>query len=162
MKCDEYQLLIGDMVDGEPWNPRSAYLFTHMAECTECQRFLRHLLKLRNIEAESALEDSVAAANAAGHFAVAARTASAPGASHDAHKRKWKPDRSPSGILRRQIRMSVSSAAVTLVMLIVWSGAVSFTLMSGGNSAGRSENDQFPQNPVPHALMRSEPGHSTP
>ena len=59
MTCDEYEFLISDMVDGEPGGPRSADLFVHMAECPECQRFLRYLLKLRNIETESAFEESL-------------------------------------------------------------------------------------------------------
>jgi predicted anti-sigma-YlaC factor YlaD len=37
MKCEEYQILIGEYLDGEVRNGRVTALFTHLSECAECR-----------------------------------------------------------------------------------------------------------------------------
>jgi hypothetical protein len=157
MKCEEYELLISDMVDGEQGTPRSADLFVHMADCAECQRFLRYLLKLRNIAANSSFEESPGAA----HPVSASGRRDAPPVTVPAREMNIS-DRSSSRILRKQIRMSVSSAAVTLVMLIVWTVAISLTVMRGENSGLQRERDQFKLNSMPSALTPSSQEHISP
>lgn len=152
MKCAEYELMISSMVDGEPGTARSAELFVHLARCTECQGFLRYLLKLRNVEADSMTEDSLPAALPAG--------ASARADDQRAREREM-PDRPAHGILRRQIRMSVPSAAITLVMLVLWTVVFSFTIMRGDGSGVHGERDQFQQPSIRSVLMRSALDHSS-
>ena len=141
--------MISSLVDGEGGTARSAELFVHLAICTGCQRFLRYLLKLRNAEADLITEDSLPAVG------------SAP-ADHLRAREREMTDRRPHRILRRQIRMSVPTAAIALVMLVLWTVAFSFTIMRGEGPGAGGERDQFQQPSMQTVVMQSTPDESSP
>jgi hypothetical protein len=149
MKCEEYELMISSLVDGEEGTARSAELFVHLANCTGCQRFFRYLLKLRNAEADPITEGSLPAV-------ASAR------ADHLRARERDITDRPPHGILRRQISMSVPTAAIALVMLVLWTVAFSFTIMRGEGSGVGIERDQFQRPSMQTVVMQSTPDESSP
>jgi len=141
MTCENYELMISEMVDGEPGTGGSGEVFIHMATCPECQRFLHTLLKLRNIEADSMNEESFP----------------------QAHTRRIS-NRPAHGFLRRQVRMSVSSAVIAGVMLILWSVAFTFTISEREAPAVRSGEDpsrplSMQSVPLPSRQYRSTPNY---
>jgi predicted anti-sigma-YlaC factor YlaD len=136
MKCEEYEIMINSLVDGEPVTPRPAELFVHLADCRGCQNFLRYLLKLRNAEAELATDETL--------------PSGAPALAQERQtgvREKHGP--AAYGVLHRSIRVSVPSAAIAFVMLVLWTVALSLTIMRGD---GSGERDEFQQTSLRSAL----------
>jgi hypothetical protein len=135
MQCEDYELEISGMVDGVPQMPGAYDLFGHIATCAGCQDFLRSLLRIRNAEAELLSESLVPESS---HRP--ARPVSSP--------RTADRGRSRHGILRQRITVSVSSAAIALVMLVLWSVVLALTVVQGEGSATRDARGLFSQPPL--------------
>ncbi|HTY57902.1 MAG TPA: hypothetical protein VMF59_03755 [Bacteroidota bacterium] len=124
MHCEEYELLISGMVDGEPPVKPGTDLFGHIAVCRGCQDFLRSLLRIKNAEAELLSEGPLP-------------------------ERLNSSDRTlhSHSLLRRRISISVSSAAIALVMLVLWTVVLGLTLMQSGGAGERNAREQYAQPP---------------
>ncbi len=46
MSCDDYQILISKLIDGEVEAAASAGVFSHLAECTKCRNFYHDVQKV--------------------------------------------------------------------------------------------------------------------
>ena len=141
MHCEEYELLISGMVDGEPPMKPGPDLFGHIAVCQGCQDFLRSLLRIKNAEAELLSEGPLPEKST----------------SHDGALREHTPEdrgRSTHSLLRRRISISVSSAAIALVMLVLWTVVLGLTVMQAGGADRHDVREQFAQPPSGSPFVR--------
>ncbi len=132
MQCDDCEIMISSLVDGERPTFPPEDLFLHLAGCAGCREFHLTLLRIKNAEAEMITEGLIPAT------AFTSR-----GVRYG--DRRTDPARGTHGILRRKISISVSSAAIALVLLALWTGVISFMIIRGEGPGARDERGEYQQ-----------------
>lgn len=120
MTCDEYERMTEDLLDGSLYGSRCAALFTHLGDCKGCERYFRAMIASKNAGAAS-VQDRPQASPSAVLFQK--RT----GPRHAA------PPLLPGrpvipGLFQRRFSLSVASAFVAALMLILWTMVISSML----------------------------------
>jgi len=149
VNCDEYEEMMSALVDGMLDPAASPVLFAHLGACAGCQEYLRHLLRLKNTAAEDALE-----AGATGAWATMdAHGERAPSADTTARNvpagRPRTPDRPARRLAGARIQVSVPGAALALIMVVLWTLALTATVFSDQGPGFRQRELLIPGSALP-------------
>ena len=123
MTCTDYELQIGDLVDGQALDaPAQGALESHLAGCASCRRMAEDLRAIR--AAAVTLEQHVPAPQVWNRIAAAVEA--------DRHRRWWQPVRL-QGLAFRQL-----AAAAVAMVLVAGVGWMAWRDLAPGLTAGRT------------------------
>lgn len=155
MNCETHEAMMSALVDGALGPADAPALFTHLGTCRECQGYLRHLLRLRNAAFADGIEE-MTSRSAQARTRSTPRPAANDDAGHTPGAAPRKGDPRARSLVRTRIQVTVPSAALALIIVVLWTLAISLTVFSDSGAEARDRAQSGPDRP--YLFMPQPPG----